>query len=167
MKIILTGLPGSGKTFLGNQLAALLQIPFFDLDRIIEEKSGKKVAELFAGSGEDFFRRLEHDSLLQLLELQGDYVLATGGGTPCFFDNMPKINQHGLSVFLNPPADVICRRLSAMEETGKRPLLQTSESLPALIDQLKLERMPYYRQARLMYAGENFQELAMLIREMV
>ena len=87
MPVYLIGLPGSGKTTMGKQLASILEIPFFDLDAEIENQAGKSIPELFKEEGEDFFREKERSCLRSFLN-RDNFILATGGGTPCFFDNL-------------------------------------------------------------------------------
>src|SRR6185503_20434689 len=100
MKIFLLGLPGSGKTTLGKELSNALRLPFVDLDSEIERLEGKKISEIFAANGEEYFRNLESSELRKRCTSKGEFVMATGGGTPCFFDNMEWINRAGKSIFL-------------------------------------------------------------------
>src|SRR5690242_5204760 len=129
MKIFLLGLPGSGKTTLGKRLATALQLPFVDLDKEIERTEGKQIKDIFAEKKEDYFRKLESAELKRWCAKPGDYVMATGGGAPCFFDNIDVINSSGKSIFIDVPASEIVRRMSvgnASRQTGpieKRPLL--------------------------------------------
>src|SRR5688572_17553731 len=110
MKLFLIGLLGSGKSFLGKELAKALNLPFIDLDDILEKKEGMKVSEIFSAKGEEHFRILEATALREQ-STQKAFVMATGGGTPCFHDNMTHINQCGTSVFLNTPVSEIVKRL--------------------------------------------------------
>ncbi|MFM8739263.1 MAG: shikimate kinase, partial [Cytophagales bacterium] len=99
MKIFLIGLPGSGKTTLGKQLAERLNIRFVDLDTEIEKSEGESIALIFKRFGEDHFRKAESTQLQKWANLNEDFVMATGGGAPCFFDNMEVMNQSGTTIF--------------------------------------------------------------------
>lgn len=144
----LLGFMGSGKSYLGRQLAPLLGVPFVDLDAVIEKAEGYSIAQLFAGKGEAWFRRIERRHLLQT----GSYppcVVATGGGTPCFFENMDWMNRHGVTVFLNVPEQILISRL--LEQRGSRPLLAgvPDQDIEPVIKQMFLERAPWYSKAQL------------------
>ena len=156
MKIFLLGLPGSGKTTLGKELAANLRLPFIDLDKEIEREEGKAIREIFAEKKEDYFRRLESAQLKKWCATAGDFVMATGGGAPCFFDNLEVINRSGKSIFLDVPASEIVKRIS----TGpieKRPLLAASgkDGLKDSIEFLRSNRLPYYRQASIILSRSD------------
>lgn len=118
-RIFLVGLPGAGKSTVGKYLANELGYAFLDLDEIIEKRKGKTITNIFTEEGETAFREIERDELRQLTQTQ--IVVATGGGAPCFHQNMEWMNENGFALFLNPPIDVILRRISA--ETH-RPLMQ-------------------------------------------
>jgi len=98
-KIFLIGMPASAKTTLGEKLAAHLQIPFIDLDDVIVKAAGKSIKEVFEQEGEDHFRELEHDALHQSINAHPGFIMATGGGTPCFFDNMKVMKKAGTVYF--------------------------------------------------------------------
>lgn len=154
MKIFLLGLPGSGKTTLGRKLAAALQLPFVDLDKEIEKTEGKQIKEIFAEKKEDYFRKLESSELKKWCEKPGDFVMATGGGAPCFFDNIDVINRSGKSLFLDVPATEIVRRMS-IAPIEKRPLLAASgkDGLKDSIEFLRSNRLRYYNQASITLSG--------------
>ena len=101
------------------------------------------------GFGEDFFRSMEHESLLQLLELQGDYVLATGGGTPCFFDNMNWINSHGKSIYFKANATLLIDRIEGSK--AQRPLFlgMSRDQMKERIEILLTIREPFYLAANI------------------
>src|SRR5258708_25113313 len=101
MKIFIIGLPGSGKTTLGKQVAEKLNLPFIDLDLEIEKLEGKTVQEIFAKRKENYFRELESRTLKNFCSGKSDFVMATGGGAPGFFDNMDVMNNSGKTVFLD------------------------------------------------------------------
>ena len=154
MKIFLIGLPGSGKTTLGKRLATALQLPFIDLDKEIEITEGKQIREIFAEKKEEYFRKLESSELKKWCSKPEDYVMATGGGAPCFFDNIDVINSSGKSIFLDVPASEIVRRMS----TGpieKRPLLAAGgkDGLKDSIEFLRTNRLTYYKQASIILSG--------------
>lgn len=142
---------GSGKTTFGKKLAARMKMEFADLDQIISlEGKHKEVSELIAEKGFDFFREFERDCL-QSTE-GNDRVIATGGGTPCFFDNISWMKAHGIIVFLNPGAEVIYSRLKTTD-LSKRPLLYNlneDELLEYIRDKME-ERLPFYRQANIIF----------------
>lgn len=140
------GLPGSGKSTLGVRLANSLAYPYFDLDHVIETMEGRRIAKIFEENGEAYFRKMERDALLQMLQTAEPYILSTGGGTPCFFDNMIKINQTGFSIFIKTPITTIVDRLLHKND---RPLLQSDsgEELTSRISGLLKGRLPYYTQA--------------------
>jgi shikimate kinase len=111
MKIFLIGMPGSGKTTLGKRLAKEMLLPFVDLDKEIERREGKSVQQLFTENGEDYFRQVESKELIEWSASAKSFVMATGGGTPCFYEGIKVINQSGLSIFLDVPLTTLLSRL--------------------------------------------------------
>jgi shikimate kinase len=145
----LVGLPGAGKTTLGRQLAAHFNRPFLDLDIAIEARTGRSVREIFAADGEAEFRNVESAVLREALSYAGPpLVLATGGGTPCFHDNMALLNRVGPTLWLDVPVDVLAARLPP-EEVAKRPLMAAAGGAEAWLRETLAARMKFYAQARL------------------
>jgi len=163
MRIILIGLPGSGKTSLGKQLANQMNLPFLDLDEELELEYGKSIPEMFREVGEAGFRLMEQACLQRTLAKGIDMVLATGGGTPCFFDNLNWLMEAGTLVFLNPPIEVIAERRLGIEE-NTRPLLSGEENLSDKLRALYQARIPFYQKAEITYAGSDANELMTLLQ---
>jgi shikimate kinase len=157
MKIYLIGLPGSGKTTLGKQLAAQLKIDFVDLDTEIEKSEKRAIAVIFKEAGEDYFRSSEATELRKWSRAQNNFVMATGGGAPCFFDNLELMNQTGTTIFLDVPAKEIAKRISSQSVT--RPLLLdlNFEQLKDKIEFLRSQRKPFYRKAKVIVKGSSIQ----------
>jgi len=148
MKIYLIGLPGSGKSTLGRQLSKQLNIPFIDLDTAIEQREGKAVKDIFKQKGEDYFRKIESETLKRMSEGLPDFIMATGGGAPIFFDNMEFMNDFGQTVFLDVPARVISERILNADKE-ERPLLARlgPEELKDQIEFLRSQRIRFYNLA--------------------
>lgn len=163
MRIIVVGYMASGKTTFGEALASKLGTTFVDLDRYIEEKTGKSISGIFEEKGEDGFRELEKNMLREAIEANPDMVLACGGGTPCFFDNMQYLNDNGVTVFLETSIPVLISRL--VEENGKRPLLagkNKDEIRGKVLSQL-CERLPHYMDAKLKWHGDDLDSRKQII----
>ena len=145
-RLFLIGYMCAGKTTIGTALAQQLGYRFIDLDQYIEQLEGKSVSAIFADKGEAYFRQLEKKALLDMF-LQEGVVVATGGGTPCQGNNMALMNQHGITVFLNPSLDELANRLAIGKQT--RPLLKdkTDAEMHLFIEKMMQQRLPYYRQA--------------------
>lgn len=156
IRIFLTGYMGAGKTTLGRAFARELGLSFIDLDWYIEERYRKTIAQLFAERGEDGFRRLERDMLHEVGEFE-DVVIATGGGTPCFFDNMDYMNVQGQTVFLDADIETLFCRLRVA--TQQRPILRgkSEDELRSFIAQALEGRAPYYAQARYRFDGSRLE----------
>ncbi len=154
-KIFLIGMPGSGKTTIGQKLAEKLSIPFFDLDEIIEEKTGSTIDEIFSREGEEFFRKLESKYLEEVINNYSSFVLSTGGGTPCFHQNMELIKKSGISVYLDVSAEELNRRL--LPGISHRPLLK-NKSEEELLEEIKNKlnvRSFYYKQSDHLIINDN------------
>lgn len=151
-KIFLIGMPGSGKSTLGQQLAAKLNMPFIDLDQKIEERAQCTIKEIFAQYGEAHFRGLEQKALHNAVQSEGGLIIATGGGAPCFFDNMDVIKANGVSVFIDTPLEELVARLNAYEK-DKRPKFSAGEGLKGQLEKLYESRLSFYKQADLRWTN--------------
>src|SRR6218665_3725724 len=167
MKLFLIGLPGAGKSTLGKDLVWKLDILFFDLDAKIVEQIGESISDYFEKNGEDVFRKIEAQAL-------GDWggetfsggILATGGGTPCFFDNMKKMNDVGITIFLNRSPKKIAKLLSK-KGIRRRPLLKDlrGEELEQRLQGLLQQRLPFYQQAQFAVKAKGADEILELLNE--
>lgn len=157
MVFFLVGLPGCGKSTLGKKFAHVLNYPFYDLDQLIEQGEKARISDLFSQHGEERFREIESQYLKKLGHLS-QAVVATGGGTPCFFNNMETINSLGMSVFLDLSPKEIANRLS---ENGiaKRPILKgkTREEICLTLEHLRHIRLPYYSKCHLTIVNPEIQ----------
>lgn len=147
MRIYLIGYMGSGKSTVGKGLAKELSLQFIDLDSFIEERNHKTIPEIFASLGENGFRLLEQKALHEVASFE-NIVIATGGGAPCFFDNMEVINKTGISVYLNGTPQILMDRLR--HSKTDRPLINGKsdpELLEFIHDTLE-KRNQWYKQAR-------------------
>lgn len=155
MKIFLIGFMGSGKTHWGRQLSQKLGIPFFDLDEQVVSAEGMSINEIFEKNGEEYFRLKEKGMLEAIAETHGSFVMATGGGTPCYFNNVEYMNQAGTTVWINTPIHVLFKRL--LKEKDHRPLLKqlTDDQLMGFISKKYADRRIYYEQADIIVEDED------------
>ena len=157
---------GSGKSSLGKKLAKKLNQPFYDLDVVIEEKENKTIAEIFEEKGEEYFRNIERETLHELTDNNSSFVLALGGGTPCFYDNIEFINANGTSIYLKYNAGILHSRL--INAKTERPLVKdkTDDELKQFITEKLTEREVFYKQAKLIIEGNNL-KVEDLIKELL
>ncbi len=137
---------GCGKSYIGRLLAAKLGFQFADADAVVENTEGAKIAEIFTLRGEPYFRKTESE-VLRRFQKWDNIVVATGGGAPCFHDNMDWMNENGITVYLKASPELLLSRLKS--ETLHRPILggRTDTDLLHFIEQKLEERNPFYTQA--------------------
>ncbi|MFN8310404.1 MAG: shikimate kinase [Chitinophagales bacterium] len=145
--IFLIGFMGCGKTTAGKKLAATFELPFIDLDQRLEAQEGA-IPSLIENHGEAYFRLRESELLKELKGEKG--IVATGGGTPCYFDNLQWMKAHGTVVYLQATPAFLFSRLK-QTDLSKRPLLKglNDEQLISFIEKKLEERQPFYHQAHL------------------
>lgn len=146
----------SGKTTFGSALAEYCGKVFVDLDEYIQNRRDATINEIFKKEGEHGFRELERKALKECCRMP-DAIVACGGGTPCFFDNMEILNNSGTTVFLEATDDTLCRRL--MEGNSERPLVKgkNETEIRDFIKKHLKERLPYYAKAKIRWDSNKLE----------
>ncbi len=167
-KFFITGYMGSGKSTAGKKLSAKLGYEFIDLDKFIENEYQQTIPEIFSTKGEGEFRAMEHNALKKLIE-KDNIVVACGGGTPCYYNNMELMNNHGNTVYLKMSADSLVHRL--MDAKEKRPLVanKSEEELRTFVNRQLEKREDFYHQAQYTVKGKDLDidELVLFVKEKV
>lgn len=155
MRIFLIGYMGSGKTTIGSEVAKRLNLNFVDMDAHIENQQHKTVAEIFTELGEEKFRELERNCLLEVSEFE-NVVISTGGGAPCFFDNMEIMNSTGETFYISLNPKLLSDRLKTTN-IHKRPILASYDGndLAEFIASALQEREPFYNRAKFIVSGTD------------
>ncbi len=168
MRVYLIGFMGSGKSTAGKKLARKLGLGFFDLDELIEQESSLSISTYFKKYGEAKFRELENEILWKTFQLE-NVLISTGGGTPCFFDNIQRINQKGISVYLKADIALIISRLKG--EKNQRPLIKdkSDDELRKYLMDLLSRREKFYEKAHIIASAKslNISELSEQIKSFV
>ncbi len=163
MKIVLLGYMGSGKSTVGKSLAEKLKLTFIDLDDYIESHLNTSISQIFAEMGEIYFRRKEHQFLKEVLEKNEDLVIALGGGTPAYSNNMDLVLGHTENVFyLRLSIAKLAERLKAGKD--QRPLIAhlPDIELPEFIGKHLFERSPFYNRATHTLEADKLDATALL-----
>ena len=165
MKIFLIGFMGSGKTHWGRLLSQKLGIPFFDLDEQVTEHAGKSIPEIFETEGEEQFRLKEKDVLHIITESHESFVMACGGGSPCYFNNIEFMNKKGSTVWINTPIELLHERL--LKDKAERPLIRdlNDVQLKGFIIKKFSDRKIYYEQAE-MVVEENEKSIEKIVEKL-
>lgn len=147
-RIYLIGMPGCGKSSLGKKLARYYQLPFIDLDKMIEERIGMGISVMFNHLGEEAFRLAEREAMRASFEFPVS-IIACGGGTPCYFTNMEELKQQGICMYVNAPVGVLSDRLK--QSKSSRPLLKGVQEaeMTDFLKEILAKRQPFYEQAQL------------------
>ncbi|TAE75456.1 MAG: shikimate kinase [Bacteroidetes bacterium] len=148
MKVAFLGMPAAGKSTMGRKLAEMLGYTFIDLDKWIETQEKLTIQEIFTRFGENYFREMERVALHQTLK-KDNIILATGGGTPCFYDNLEMLRKNFLCVFIDAPIESIAQRI--IKNQKARPLfinLKEDEIIEKLKN-LHQNRLQYYNKAHI------------------
>jgi shikimate kinase len=145
---------GCGKSTMGRTLAASLNLTFIDLDTFLEERYFRTIPQIFAEEGEDGFRRKER-KVLEEVSAFDNVIVATGGGAPCFFDNMELMNNSGFCIFLDVEIESLVKRL--IHAKTERPLIKgkSKEELLLFIEGLMQKRRPFYEKAKYILKGKE------------
>lgn len=167
-KFFLTGYMGSGKSTVGEKLASKLKYDFIDLDKQIESEYKQTIPEIFATKGEKEFRAMEHNTLKRVIE-KDNLVIACGGGTPCYYNNMELMNNNGVTVYLKMSVDALVNRL--MNAKIKRPLIEnkTEGELREFVNRQLEKREDIYHLAQYTVKGKdlNVDELVSFVKNQV
>lgn len=152
-RIFLIGYMGAGKTTVGKDLAARMGLSFIDLDCYIERRYCRTVRQLFAEKGEEAFREIER-KMLHEVSMFEDVLISTGGGTPCFYENMAFMKETGTVVYLKVSVEELAKRLELCKHS--RPVLQgrSGDDLKCFIAANLRQREPFYTQASIVFEAE-------------
>ena len=155
---------GCGKSYVGRNLAPLLGFEYIDVDKYIEEKEGLTIKEIFEQKGEDYFRLQEKEFIAQV-DSEENLVVSTGGGAPCFFDNMDVMNEKGLTIYLNRNKEKTIWRL--LKGQYKRPLIANlnQEELEKFYDERLESRKPFYEKAKLHVGDADVEEILEMLKK--
>ena len=164
--IYLLGFMGCGKSYMGKGLAKKLGWEFLDMDDYLEANEGMSISQIFAEGGESLFRTLEKNYLHVTYDFS-QTIIATGGGTPCFFDNIDWMNENGQTIYLETPVSILVERLKS--ETAHRPLLanKTANQLTEFIAEKLTYRQQFYRQAQHIFKYKTGKENAQSLLEFI
>lgn len=157
-------MPGSGKTTYGVLASEILNIPFIDTDFYIEQKYRMQISRIFSLVGEKGFRVLEHNGLEEIISKNTDCVIATGGGLPCFHNNIDMINNSGYSIYLKTDINTLASRL--VNSNKKRPLTEnlTEVQLNKYLNDTLTKRSPYYEKAQIITDASSFKKTIMSLQ---
>lgn len=152
--IFLIGMPAAGKSYLAQEVSGRYNIGLIDLDTYIEQREQATVADLFARYGEAGFREKEHEALKAIIRNDAEYtIVACGGGTPCYHNNMFMMKQSGTVVYLQASMELLLARLRADSKT--RPLLASHPDIERNLSRLLAAREPIYLQADYILPAED------------
>ena len=163
MNIFLTGFMGSGKTSTGKMLAEKFSFTFIDMDEMIEKKYGKTIKDIFYQWGETEFREIEKNVLNNIIQNHEKTVVATGGGTPCFFDNMKNMNKNGITIYLKVTPEKLFEGL--LNDNQGRPVLAGKKKLSASIVELLAEREKFYNKAKFIVEVQDHDTIPQIIEK--
>ncbi|WP_236976573.1 shikimate kinase [Membranihabitans maritimus] len=171
--VFLIGFMGSGKTHLAKHVSGILTGKVIEMDSEIEKKYGAKIKDIFSEKGESYFRELEREVLYEIIATNihstAPVLISTGGGTPCFYDNMEVMSGAGTTLYLRPSNIVLLRRLE--KEKEERPLIRnkTRDEILEYIKQKVNEREKYYLKADIVFNPVNpdIGNLAQLVKEII
>lgn len=163
VKIYLIGYMGCGKSTMGRQLAQRLNHCFIDLDKYIEERNFRTIPTIFAEEGEEGFRLCEKKALEEIADFE-NLVVASGGGAPCFFDNMELMNRTGVTIYIAPPTEILVERLQ--KSKTERPLIKgkSPEELARFIDENLEKRAPFYEKASIIIRDQHNLEVEHILQ---
>lgn len=145
-------MPGCGKSTFGRKVAREMGLSFFDLDKEIVNSEQRSISEIFDVEGEDYFRKIEARFLREVSLNNDNFIMATGGGAPCFHDNMDFMNENGHTIYIDTPVEILIERLS-LRGIEKRPLIKKmgqDNLLEGLTTKLNY-RLPYYKKANISF----------------
>ena len=157
LHIFLLGLMGTGKTYWAQQLSVSCRMDWVDLDAEIEKETMLSIAEIFETEGEEFFRRKEKEALHHLSK-HHNIIIATGGGAPCFHNNMDWMNENGITIWIDEPVEILVKRLQP--EKKHRPLIKdlNDSQLHEFLSKNLKERNHFYGQAKYHLQGDEVNE---------
>ena len=158
-KIFIVGMPGSGKSTMAKYLSSETSFKYLDLDEEIELKSKKSVSKIFEIDGEKSFRVLEKETLDEIIQKEEKFILATGGGTPSYDDNMEKMNKNGITIFLNTSPEILIERIS---RKNKRPLFN-STNVREKVSKIFDERIKFYKRSKHTIINNNREKALSII----
>lgn len=159
-KIFLIGMMGSGKSYWTKKIAKWIKSVGYDLDDLIEMNEEKTVIELFKDDGEDYFRKTEA-KILRWFKEKKKFVLATGGGTPCFSENLTWMKKEGIVIWLDESVEVLVERLATEKE--HRPLIAhlNKAQLTQFLQDKLIERHSYYQQAHYRIGSDKINDISL------
>ncbi len=154
MRVYLTGYMYSGKTTVGHKLATRLGYQWADLDQMLEATFRTTIPIFFKRYGEEAFRKIEQKLLHSTADLD-NIIISTGGGTPCHFDNIEWMNQHGTSIYFDVTIETLLRR--ATQSKKPRPILagMTEEERSIYVRQQLAQRLPFYQKAQIIFPADQ------------
>jgi shikimate kinase len=159
-KIYLIGMPGSGKSTIGSELAVELDYHFWDLDVEIEINEGLTIPEIFEKRGEELFRQAERNNLLNLSNQRSSFLMSTGGGTPCFHNGIDFMNEKGITIFINTNIHKIVRHVMAQQ--GTRPMFKdfSEDQIRQRMQMLLESRFATYAKAQIIIEDKDVNVMA-------
>lgn len=167
-KIYLVGMPGSGKSTFGVELAKAMNTLFVDLDKEIEASEKKDISRIFTEKGEGYFRNVESKHLNKLSETEESFIMSTGGGTPCFHNGMNVMKERGVVVYLDVPIESLIKRLEKTD-LSTRPKFEENSDINRQLADLYKERVSTYQMADIVIQVDeiDYSELARKIKEVM